>query len=117
MGRRMWAGVVAVSLAAAGLIALPTIASGWTSHTSVSVLVKFAPGTNAAEQAAVHRRNGGAAAGEIAGIGVKIVKVPGARAAATARSYADEHSVVFAELDATATATEIPDDPSLSREW
>jgi thermitase len=79
------------------------------------VLVKFKPG--AAQQAidALNAANGAVQVDEIAAIGVKVLKVGSAQAAAAI--YARNPLVEFAEPNALVLPEAIPNDPSFSSEW
>ena len=91
---------------------LPVFASG-------RILVKFEPGTGAAERAAVHRRQGGTPLGVIPGIGVDVVAVPARSEEARAAGYARNPHVTFAEPDYLAYALEDPGavDPFFGKQW
>jgi thermitase len=90
----------------------PAFASG-------RVLVKFEPGTGAAERAAVHRRQGGALLGVIPGIAVEVVAVPARTEEASAAGYARSPHTIFAEPDFIAYALEDPvaADPFFGKQW
>ena len=90
----------------------PAFASG-------RILVKFEPGTGAAERAVVHRRQGGAPLGVIPGIGVEVVAVPARGEEARAAGYARNPHVTFAEPDYLAYALEDTGavDPFFGNQW
>jgi len=101
--------VLAVALVLAG-------GSAAARSSSEQILVKFLPGTSAQAQGAIHSRHGGTVAGEIAQLGVQIVRVSG-NASDAANGYSSESAVEYAEPDAEAQATETPNDPGFSLEW
>jgi thermitase len=104
----LFAALLAMLFAATGSAA-PNLGSG-------TILVKFRPGTSAATEAAIHRNNGGSVVGEIAQLGVQIVRVAG-NAGDHAKAYGRNASVAYAEPDASAHAADVPNDPSLSTQW
>lgn len=85
---------------------------------SGQILVKFHPGTAAAEVAAVHGRKRGHVRKTIEPIGVQVVQVQkGDELRAVAR-YRDNHNVLYAEVDGIVrTAALIPNDPRFLEQW
>jgi thermitase len=83
----------------------------------VRLLVGFQPGTAAATLAAIDRRLGAAAVGEIPEISVRIVEVPAAQALNALAGYRSEAAVRYAEADARGAAVETPNDPYYSSQW
>ena len=81
------------------------------------LLVKFAPAATAADRSAAVGAVDGTAVQSIPDIGVHVVVVPSATAAAALARLKNSPSVEFAEPDATAEAADVPDDPSFSLQW
>jgi thermitase len=80
------------------------------------VLVKFHQGAPAALQAQAVRATGGQIEDAIAGIGVKILRVPGNEAAAAA-ALKNRPEVEFAEVDHLWPLNSQPNDPQYSNQW
>jgi thermitase len=80
-------------------------------------LVKFKAGASASTRAAVLASAGAREQRLIAGIGVRVVTVPAGSAASALGKLRGSRDVAFAEADATATATDVPNDPSFSLQW
>ena len=93
----------------AGLCLAATASASDDAHT---VLVKFAPGTTAAQRAALGASD---IVGSVQGLGVKVVRVgsPTAAVAALNRSKLVE----YAELNQTLTASATPNDPRYAEEY
>jgi thermitase len=86
---------------------------------SGQILVRFRPGTAAAEIASIHGRNQGQVLGTIDRIGIQVVRVPvGDELRAVAR-YRANPNVLYAEVDGIvrATAGFTPNDPMLPDQW
>lgn len=81
------------------------------------LLVKFKPGTGTATHAAALAGAEATAQSTIPGIGVHVVAVPRGSAAAALAGLRRDPAVSFAELDATAEAQGVPNDPSFSLQW
>jgi thermitase len=93
----------------AGLCLAATASASYDAHT---VLVKFAPGTTAAQRAALGASD---VVGSVQGLGVKVVRVGDARAAVTALNRSP--LVQYAELNQTLTALATPNDPRYPEEY
>lgn len=81
------------------------------------ILVKFKGGTDAATQAEIHRKYGGAVVAEIRQLGVKVIRVPASSVPRKVSAYRGERAVEFAEPDFIAEAIGVPDDPYFSNQW
>lgn len=82
------------------------------------LLVKFRPGTAAAETIRTHGRHGGTVRDRIGGIDVEIIAVPAGTGRARLAAYAGDPNVLYAEPDQTAVAFGVvPNDPGFSRQW
>lgn len=81
------------------------------------LLVKFKPGTGTATHAAALAGAEATAQSTIPGIGVHVVAVPRRNAAGALAGLRRNPAVSFAELDATAEAQGVPNDPSFSLQW
>ena len=92
-------------------------ASGSAAVGKSRLLVKFAPAATAADRSAAVGAVDGTAVQSIPDIGVHVVVVPSATAAAALARLKHSPSVEFAEPDATAEAADVPDDPSFSLQW
>jgi thermitase len=118
LNSRFWA-VVAVIVAAALL--LPQAGTGPALATDEfvpgEVLVKFRPGTPAAEAAAAHRQAGGQPQEVIPGIDVQVVRVPPGRERAAVEAYRRNPNVVFAEVNGFYAAIWTPNDPYYGQQW
>jgi thermitase len=118
LNSRFWA-VVAV-IAAAALL-LPQAGTGPALATDEfvpgEVLVKFRPGTPAAEAAAAHRQAGGQPREVIPGIDVQVVRVPAGREQAAVEAYRRNPNVVFAEVNGFYAAIWTPNDPYYGQQW
>lgn len=99
----------------------PGQSQGRADYRSDELLVKFKPGTPAADQAAAHRQAGGQVDREIAGLDVKVVKVKPEQLDNRLRAYQANPNVEFAELNGIAYAEDFPQtppgDPLYSRQW
>jgi thermitase len=105
--------------ASVAVLAFALVLAGSSAAASSSpdrILVKFRPGTSAQAEAAINSRHGGTVVGEIAQLGVRIVRIS-SNASDAAQAYAGEGAVEYAEPDAEAQATETPNDPGFSSEW
>jgi len=81
------------------------------------LLVKFNPGLSSHASDAALSAIGATALGENADIGVRMVSVPSDGAAHALARLENTPGVQFAEPDATAEATDVPNDPSYSAQW
>jgi thermitase len=92
-------------------VAAPDIVAG-------EVLVKFKPGASAADEAEVHRRNGGAVKKVLPRIEVNVVGVPAGQEQARAAAYALDPRVEFAEANGRYHALDTyPNDPQYVDQW
>ena len=118
LNSRFWA-VIAIIVAAALL--LPQAGTGPALATDEfvprEVLVKFRPGTPAAEAAAAHRQAGGQPREVIPGIDVQVVRVPAGREQAAVEAYRRNPNVVFAEVNGFYAAIWTPNDPYYGQQW
>lgn len=81
------------------------------------ILVKFQPWASPADQAALHRAQGGRPVQMIPGIEVEVVGVPAGAEEGKAAAYARHPHVAYAEPDYTAYALEGPSDPNFVQQW
>ena len=81
------------------------------------VLVKYAPGVDAAAQVALERGFGARAAGAIPQLDVRILEVPEGAEAKVVQAFARSGKVDFAERDAVVEGTVEPNDPLWSQQW
>jgi thermitase len=93
----------------AGLCLAASASASYDAHT---VLVRFAPGTSAAQRAALGASD---VVGSVQGLGVKVVRVGDAKAAVTALNRSP--LVQYAELNQTLTAFATPNDPRYPEEY
>ena len=93
----------------AGLCLAATASASYDAHT---VLVKFEPGTTAAQRAALGASD---VVGSVQGLGVEVVRVSDAKAAVTALNRSP--LVQYAELNQTLTALATPNDPRYPEEY
>jgi thermitase len=101
--------LASLAAAVAGLSLAATASASYDAHT---VLVKFAPGTTAAQRAAL-----GAAdvVGSVQGLGVSVVRVSSPRAAVAALNRSPQ--VQYAELNTILRASATPNDPRYAEEY
>ncbi len=102
------------------VMGLPVVAAGegnGRDFASDRVLVKFKPGVDEVARQMVHRKHGGVVVGEIAGLGIQVVKVPPGKALGKVRDYGREAAVEFCEPDFVAYALEVPNDPYFGEQW
>jgi len=84
------------------------------------ILVKFEPGTNAADIAMLHRSQGASLRSEIPRIGVQVLKVPYGRVLEKVAVYEKNPNVVYAEPNYIRTLQEglaAPIDPGFTDQW
>jgi thermitase len=93
----------------AGLCLAATASASYDAHT---VLVKFAPGTTAAQRAALGASD---VVGSVEGLGVKVVRVSSPAAAVTALNRSP--LVDYAEVNTILTAGATPNDPRYAEEY
>src|SRR5688500_1924909 len=98
-----------VAVICAGAALTPALAHGADGH----VLVAF--GATVGDPAAIEAGAGGYMVGEIPSIAVRMLRAPDPRA--TAARLARRADVRYAEVDATARATAVPDDPLFTDQW
>jgi thermitase len=92
-----------------GLCLAATASASFDAHT---VLVKFAPGTTAAQRAALGASD---VVGSVQGLGVSVVRVGSPRAAVAALNRSP--LVQYAELNTILTASATPNDPRYAEEY
>lgn len=115
LGLLVLAVLLTVSLTSA--LGKPSYASDASDFASGRILVKFKPGTAAAEIAKTHRQNNTFIRDEIKVLGVQIVDVPRGKEKARVAAYAKNPNVEFAELDYVAYALGIPNDTYFDQQW
>jgi thermitase len=93
----------------AGLCLAATASASYDAHT---VLVKFAPGTTAAQRVALGASD---VVGSVEGLGVKVVRVSSPAAAVTALNRSP--LVEYAEVNKILTASATPNDPRYAEEY
>ena len=81
------------------------------------ILVKFKEGTDESSKQEIHHRQGDSVEGDIAQIGVRVVKIPAGKMQEKLLAYRGEKVVQFAEPDFIATAIGTPNDPYFSNQW
>jgi subtilisin family serine protease len=82
------------------------------------LLVRFRPGTSAAQMDAAAARAGGSIAGAVADIGIKVVEVPPSRTQQALASLRSEPSVLAVEQDVLVSALDtVPNDALWSTQW
>jgi thermitase len=79
------------------------------------ILVAFKPGTPAAEHAAAHARAGGQVVREVAGLGIKVVRVPRGRVQERLPAYHGNPNVAYAEPNGIAYVSTA--DPLYGQQW
>jgi thermitase len=82
-----------------------------------SILVAFRPGTAASEIAELNRNNSATVRDSIPALGVQVLSFAPGKAAGMLKVYQNNPNVVYAELDATAAADEIPNDTYTAQQW
>ena len=113
--KRSRTATLAAALALASLLA--TTGANAADAGKTRLLVKFAPTVSAQARGATFARANAQKVGAISRIGVDVVTVPSTAAANSLARLKGTPGVRFAELDATARATEVPNDPSFSQQW
>ena len=81
------------------------------------LLVKFRPGTPAADRAAGHRQAAGQVVREIRGLDVQVVKVPAGQALGRLQAYARNPNVEYAEPNGIAYVDGMPSDTLYTQQW
>jgi thermitase len=84
------------------------------------ILVKFVPGTSAADTAMLHRSQGASLRSEIPGIGVQVLQVPYGRVPEKVAAYEKNPNVVYAEPNYIRNLQEgpaAPADPGFADQW
>jgi thermitase len=117
VGLALIIGVITPALAAAQPSRSASASQGASNANGDTILVKIRAGRSPSVRAALHQRHGGQVVGEIAALGVQLVRVSPGRAAAAVRAYGAEADVQFAESDSVASVSEVPNDPSYSLQW
>ncbi len=92
-------------------------AQGKKSFAPGEILVKFKPGTPAAEITKTHRQNGGVLKQTIAKIDVHVVGVPRGQEEAQVALYGRNPNVLFAEPNSEYHATWVPNDSLVNQQW
>jgi thermitase len=80
-------------------------------------LVKFNVGTNENTEQDVHNRRGGTVIGEVAQLGVKVVKIPAGKVKEKVGACRNEKTVAFAEPDYLVRAFRTPNDTYFPTKW
>src|SRR5262245_57845305 len=81
------------------------------------LLVKFIPGAAEAAQAAMHQEAGWQVVREVAGLGVKVVKVGHGQAKQRLPAYLHNPNVEYVELNGIAYPDASPIDPLYPQQW
>jgi thermitase len=98
----------------------PVLASGsdgGQGYAQDRILVAFKSGVTDAGRNAVQQRHGDNDYRDVAGIGVRVVKVPPGKVQQRLAAYRGDSDVQFAEPDYIARAIGEPNDPSFSSQW
>lgn len=81
------------------------------------LLVKFKADVDEAAKGKVHAKHGGRVIGEIAPLGVQVVKVSAGKVKEKMAAYQAEKAVEYVEPDGVAQAVGIPNDPLFEKQW
>jgi len=102
------------------LVSIPVLSAGQGNtqdFASDQILVKFNVGTDENTEQDVHYRQGGTVIGEVAQLGVKVVKIPAGKVKEKVGAYRNEKTVAFAEPDYLVRAFGTPNDTYFPTQW